>query len=267
MIRALTFTDIPGLNQLPPADWKFDYEDFLHQFMHEDFFYAFVLLKEGKIVGTGNVLLQEKTGWLGNIIVDQNSRGQGLGTKITQFLVDFLSDKGCETLVLIATELGEPIYRKIGFQKITDYLCFDSVSDLDYAPHPSIRPLQAADQKAVTLLDADINGENRTHLIHKFYTSGVGYFDATNTLLGFYLPHFGRGLVLSKDPKAGLELLQYKHTQQGKRTLLPVDNHEGATLLQKMGLTQGPNSCKMLLGKPNNWKPECIFSYGSGYCG
>ena len=86
-------------------------------------------------------------------------------------------------------------------------------------------------------------------------------------MLGFYLPEFGRGLVLSRDEQAGMELLEVKHSKKGKRTLLPVENQTGIRLLEKMKLKKGVNCSKMLLGKENNRKPNFIYSYGSGYCG
>ena len=58
MIRELKKSDISGLNSLPPIDWKFDYEDFLNDFVGENYFRAFVMIQDTKIVGTGNVFFQ-----------------------------------------------------------------------------------------------------------------------------------------------------------------------------------------------------------------
>ncbi len=266
MIRELVESDIPGLNNLPPLEWKFDYETFVKGFIKDDFFHAFVLIQGGQIVGTGNVLLKEKVGWLGNIIVDENYRGKGLGYEMTKFLVDFLNDKGCETQLLIATELGEPIYQKVGFRKLTEYQSYDSEEGLDFKQSDSIRELKDSDLESIYKLDRDANGEDRTHLINKYYGSGFGYFN-NNELRGFYLPNFGRGLVLSKDENAGIELLKLKHSKKGMRTLLPVDNVDGINFFDRNGLNKGGTCSKMILGKENNWNPTYIYSYGSGYCG
>lgn len=267
MIRAIKESDIKGLNFLPPAAWKLDYETFLKGFLNDKFFYAFIQIRDGKIVGTGNILLREKIGWLGNIMVDKNCRGQGLGYEMTKFLVDFLKEKKCETQLLIATALGEPIYRKLGFRKLTEYQSFDSETDLDYPAVTAIRELKNSDLESVYGLDREANGENRTHLIDRACHHGLGYFNSTEELLGFYLPEFGRGLVLSRDEEAGLELLKLKHTRQGKRTLIPIENQKGINLLEQIGLKKGPASARMILGKEIEWHPGFIFSYGSGYCG
>jgi len=267
MIRELAASDISGLNNLPPTNWKFDYETFVKRFMADDFFHAFVIIQGEHVVGTGNVIIKEKVGWLANIIVDEDYRGKGLGYKMTKFLVAFLNDKGCETQLLIATELGEAVYKKIGFRKITEYLCFDSEVDLDFNYTKSIRELKNSDLESIYKLDSDANGENRTHLIDKFYRNGFGYFNNDNELLGFFLPDFGRGLVLSRDNQAGIELLKLKHSKKGKRTLLPIDNQNGINLLERNGLRKGEKCSKMILGKENKWNPKYIYSYGSGYCG
>ena len=267
MIRELKKSNISGLNSLPPIDWKFDYEEFLNDFVGEDYFQALVMIHETKIIGTGNVFFRDQIGWLANIIIAERLRGKGLGFKMTKFLIDYLNDKGCETQLLIATELGEPVYKKIGFKKIADYQCYDAEFGSDYNLSSSIRKLDSSDLEKLYQLDNLANGENRTHLIDKYYKSGYGYFNSDNDLLGFYLPDFGRGLVLSKDTNAGIELLKLKHSTKEKRTLLPLDNNVGTEFFEASGLKKGYKCSRMILGKENTWNPKYIYSYGSGYCG
>ncbi|MBT8244904.1 GNAT family N-acetyltransferase, partial [Winogradskyella sp.] len=219
------------------------------------------------IVGTGNIFFKDKIGWLGNIMVDKNFRGKGFGYQITKFLVDFLENKGCETHLLIATKLGEAVYKKIGFKKMTEYLSFYSKVGKDLSFPNSIRKLKLSDLESVYKLDLETNSENWFHLIQKFYANGIGYFNNKNELLGFYLPKFGRGLIISKDKQAGLELIKLKHATKGKKSLLPVENQKAIKLLEKMGLCKGVKNSRMILGKEIKWVPSYIYSYGSGYCG
>ena len=267
MIKTIKKSEINGLNHLPPEEWQIDYEAFLKDFIDEDFFHAFIQIQDNKVIGTGNILLKGKIGWLGNIIVDKSCRGKGLGYQMTKFLVEFLDKKGCETQLLIATELGESVYKKLGFRKLTEYQSFDSTVDNDFNLSDSIKKLELSDLEKVCKLDLETNMEVRAHLIDKFYNNGFGFFNDDNELLGFYLPEFGRGLVISKDKQAGIELLKLKHSTKGKRTLLPIENQIGIQLLEKMGLNKGEESSRMVLGKVNKWVPNNIYSYGSGYCG
>ena len=267
MIRALRKAEIPGLNSLPPLDWQFDYEAFLADYINEDFFHAFVLIQDEIIIGTGNVFVKEEIGWLANIIIMESFRSQGLGFQMTKHMVDFLKDLNCETQLLIATELGEPVYQKAGFKKISEYKCFNSDTPIDFTITTSIRPLKNIDLEDVYNLDQEANAENRAHLIGKYYTTGLGYFNNENVLLGFYLPDFERGLVIAKESKAGIELLKLKHARIGMRTLLPIENKDGINFLENSGLKKGTSCVRMALGKENKWKPNYIYSYGSGYCG
>lgn len=267
MIRVLKKTDIEGLNRLPPSDWKFDYESFLIDFFEEDYFEAFVMELDSEIVGTGNVFFEGSIGWLANIIVDGNQRGKGLGREITKFLVDYLIDKGCKTQLLIATELGAPVYEKIGFKLVAEYQSYETEFESDYILPNAMRKLETSDLEKLYQLDYVVNGENRKHLLCKYYNSGYGYFDINNGLEGCYLPDFGKGLVLSKNTNAGIELLRLKHSRRGSKTLLPLANKDGIDFFETNGLKKGGKFTRMVLGDENKWNPEFIYSYGSGCFG
>ena len=267
MIRPINNADILGLNELLPKEWSFDFEFFLTDYGKEDYFHAFVMVQDEKVIGTGNVFLKDKVGWLANIIIDKEFRGNGLGLEMTKFLVDFLTSKGCETQLLIATELGEPVYEKLGFKKQTEYRSFDTVTKYSVSRSSPMRKLEDSDLENLFKLDKEINGENREHFIEKYYKTGLGYFNANKELLGFFLPDFGRGLVLAKDKKVGIELIKFKHAKKGQKTLLPVENEEGVRFFENNGFKKGEKCSRMIFGKENSWSPEFIYSYGGGYCG
>ncbi len=267
MVRKLDKSDVSGLNSLPPKDWNFDYEAFLEMYLTKDYFHPFVLVLDEKVIGTGNVFIRGSVGWLAHIIVDEKYRGRGLGSEMTTFLVNFLKELKCETMLLIATELGEPVYRKVGFRKLSDYYRFDTTESEEFKLSPEIQRLSEENIQEVCELDAIINGENRAHLISTYVEGGYGCFDTDGELTGFYLPNFGRGLVLAKNRECGLKLLEQKHAQKGARTFLPQENQAAISFLRSLGLKEGTKSCKMILGKQNTWHPELIYSYGSGFCG
>lgn len=267
MIKVIEESDIQGLNSLPPKDWKLDYESFLKRYLGQHYFHAFILVEDGKVVGTGNVFLENKIGWLANIIVRERSRGKGFGVKMTQFLVDFLTQNDCETQLLIATHYGEPIYRKMGFKKITDYQGFQTEKKISYQASKAIKTLTTTDLNSVFELDKETNGEDRSHLLRQYCNTGWGYFNNRNQLIGVYLPDFGKGLVLSRDPKAGLELLNLKHSKEDSITYLPIENQIGIDYLEEMGGRKGMKMSRMILGRAVKWEPKYMYSYGSGYCG
>ena len=182
-------------------------------------------------------------------------------------MIDCLRNRNCETQALIVTELGEPAYKKLGFIKISEYLGFETENSRQIRLDKNIRRIEHNDLEQIISLDSITNNENRSHLIKKYYKNGWIYKNPNGQIVGFYLPDFGRGLIISKDVAAGLRLLDLKHSKKGKRSMIPVENQKGIEYFRKSGLKIGYKCSRMILGVNYNWQPEYIFSYGSGYFG
>ena len=80
---------------------------------------------ENKIIGIGTGIVFGNTAWLAHIIVNPEFRRRGIGRKIVIELLNIIKNTGCETVSLIATELGCPIYEKAGFIEQTKYAFFE----------------------------------------------------------------------------------------------------------------------------------------------
>ena len=168
MIKPIHPSDISGLNRLSPPEWKMDYEAFLRGFIKAPFFYGFFYVQDGQPVSTGNVLIKDGVGWLANIIVDKDHRNQGLGYQMPHFLLDILEQHQCTTKLLLATELGSYVYKKLGFIKTTHYRSFVSITDQVIKIPNEFQKLKITDLPKVYQLDQTINGENRIHLLSQF---------------------------------------------------------------------------------------------------
>lgn len=73
--------------------------------------------EDGKISGIGGVFIFEEVCTFGYMGVLPKYRGKGVGTKIFGKLFKLAKDLGCTTMILYASKLGEPIYKKFGFQR------------------------------------------------------------------------------------------------------------------------------------------------------
>jgi N-acetylglutamate synthase-like GNAT family acetyltransferase len=73
--------------------------------------------ENGKIFGIGGVFIFEEVCTFGYMGVLPKYRGKGVGTKIFGKLFKLAKDLGCTTMILYASKLGEPIYKKFGFQR------------------------------------------------------------------------------------------------------------------------------------------------------
>lgn len=72
---------------------------------------------KGKIFGIGGVFTFEKVSSFGYMAVLQEYRGRGVGTEIFRNLLEIANKMKYETMILYASKLGEPIYKKFGFKR------------------------------------------------------------------------------------------------------------------------------------------------------
>src|SRR4051812_33791595 len=68
-----------------------------------------------RIVGAACCASFGRTGWIGALGVLPRSRGRGTGAALTEACVEWLRDRGAETVLLHATDLGRPVYERVGF--------------------------------------------------------------------------------------------------------------------------------------------------------
>lgn len=112
-IRKLLESEIEIVKNFPPADWNFNYAAFLINNITKNYCTVLAAELNGKIAGVGNVFIFGKVAWLGNIIVLDEFRNKGIGTKITEELITLSFKNNCESILLIATQLGERVYENL----------------------------------------------------------------------------------------------------------------------------------------------------------
>lgn len=71
---------------------------------------------KGKIIGIGGIFLFKEVCSFGYMGVLSEYRGKGVGTEIFNKLFEIGKDLKYQTMILYASKLGEPIYKKFGFQ-------------------------------------------------------------------------------------------------------------------------------------------------------
>jgi GNAT superfamily N-acetyltransferase len=265
-ISLLKMEDIPLIKDFPPSDWKFNYQQFLNLHLGQSYFYPVVYRCAGEIIGTGNAIINGAIGWLANIIVSESHRNRGIGTVITQHLMDYLKAKKCTTQLLIATELGEPVYRKLGFRKISTYCFFRIETPLEAQDDHHLLKAKKTDIREILNIDRQILADDRAYLITRCYENGWIY-KKNERLIGYYLPNMGRGPVVATDTEAGLLLLRLKHSEAERRTAVPEENREAIAYMHKTGFEHFNDCARMILGREVPWQPNRIFSYSHGYCG
>lgn len=89
----------------------------------------------GTPLGVGTLWHLGKTIQLANIATVESARGQGIGMGVTAALMNLGQDLGADAAILTASEMGYPVYRKVGFET-----AFELVS---YTWNPPSEPSQA----------------------------------------------------------------------------------------------------------------------------
>ena len=112
-IETLNKNDVSLLNELEPAGWGSILP--AHEFYtsNTDFCFPIRINNDTKIVGIGTAVIHNDVAWLAHIIVHAENRNQGIGRLITQSLVNNSQAKNCDTIYLIATDLGAPVTPKL----------------------------------------------------------------------------------------------------------------------------------------------------------
>ena len=260
-------SDLQRINHLQPDGWS-DITTEFEFYIKSDFCTPIKYEIDGKIVGVGASIAFERTAWLAHIIVDSNFRNKGIGYDIVNELICRLKiDFSTETFLLIATELGRPLYLKFGFNDASNYLFMKKEMPWKEQPvSPKIAEFIEDYRSSIYSIDLQASGEKRERLIDPFIKKSKVYIE-NGKVTGYYLPDLREGLIYAKTSEAGLELMKYKYSKIDK-AVLPSENKVGVKFLKVNGfaeiLTKGT---KMLMGKDLVWKPDMMYSRISGNFG
>ncbi len=272
-IRAMTEDDMLKIGHFPPDEWNMDIVAKFQQVYGKTEFFPFLCECgcdgecEDTIVGIGSTLVNGNVGWLGHIIVLSEHQRQGIGQKLTEYLIGFLTGKGCKSLLLTATEMGAPVYEKCSFTASDGYRLYSGESVTPLSDELKPTPASESDREDIFELDRVITGEDRSHLLRLFCSNAFLKRAENGTLSGFYIPGYGDGFIAAADEKTGTELLHFKLSTGKKSVLVPIKNGAAIQFLEDQGFTEGYEIPRMVWGKEVNWNQSGIFSRAGGDCG
>ncbi|MGP8214815.1 MAG: GNAT family N-acetyltransferase [Bacteroidia bacterium] len=256
--------DLKYLNELQPTGWD-NITPAFNFYLDSAFCKAIKVVAGEKIIGIGAFIIHEGVAWLAHIIVHKDYRNKGTGGFITQYLIDHIPGK-CETIYLIATDMGEPLYKKLGFVAEAGYSFFNNGSFNNATEiSDNIKSFSEEYLEQILSLDKEAYGENReAHL--KDYIYGSFVFVADNKVQGFYLPAFGNGLIVATGPIAGTELMKLR-SKSFDTFILPSGNKPAIACLLNHNYSRFRVAKRMRLGKNRAWQPGNIYNRVSGQIG
>ena len=238
----------------------------------------FVAIHLNRVVGVACGVCFGHTGWLGNVAVEDDVRGQGLGRALSQAAVDFLREAGAQTVLLTATKLGQPIYERLGFtDEGVSYGAWqrDAVPEFARDRSATVRP---ADIDDVLRQDAAATGEDRRSYLAPCADrarvpagpgrAGPGISDTAQAGYWVGLP-WGGGPIVAPNPASARPLIvEMLQASPGSRLAFPEVNAHGAALAVSLGFHLTRSVRRMRLGPPvagyKPWTIYNVFSFGIG---
>lgn len=264
-ITSFNNTDIEALPALQPDGWS-DITPAWHFYLSCGFCKPIKVIVNDQIVGIGTTILHEHTAWLAHIIVHNDFRGKGLGTLITKALLDSIDSKQYNSVQLIATSLGEPIYQKLGFEKSGEYVFYSrNESSIEPTSITNIIDYSSEYQNSILEMDAYVTGEKRGKLLLPHLEMAKIVVEK-GILQGIYLPTLGEGPIIALNDTAGIELMKFKYGNIHK-AVAPINNDAALDFFQQHGFEPGMRLSRMQLGQPISWKPQYLFGRVGGNLG
>ncbi|MCF8429018.1 MAG: GNAT family N-acetyltransferase [Bacteroidia bacterium] len=264
-IQVLTQNDLDLMAELQPKGWP-DILPAILCYVQSPNCFPIKLIYKKKIIGIGTTIINSDTAWLAHIIIHPDYRNVGFGSIITQKLVSSLFDKNIATIYLIATELGQPVYEKIGFLEETEYLFFkDFKSDKSIGVSNNIVPFVDEYKSQILALDFKASGENRIQLIKPNLVEGFAYLNG-DIVEGFYLPTLGEGMIVANSNIAGIELMKLRMTTKDN-IAFPIENKEATNFMCQNNYKEFKTAKRMRLGIKRGWQPQNIYNRIGGNLG
>jgi GNAT superfamily N-acetyltransferase len=213
----------------------------------------------GRVVATGAGMGFGPTGWIGAIAVRPEARGEGLGRRMTEAAIAALGER--DTLLLLASPSGRPIYERIGFEPEGAYRVFTGPVHARPKSPDGVRPAKQADHAAIRALDALATGEDRSPAV------GAALDGALVADGGVALgPPFPARPILATDPDAGRALVAAA-IEPGMRLAAPHVNTPAVEALLAHGCEERHGVERMRRGAPVAWRPELQWGVFSLFFG
>jgi ribosomal protein S18 acetylase RimI-like enzyme len=205
----------------------------------------------------------DKCGWIGNLIVDESRRGEGIGSSLMVKALEALRTAGSETVWLTASADGKPIYERLGF-----------------------RELDVIDRWKGTGLKGDAERNYRISLREAITMDSLGWGDRRDALLsatfrrgkvfaaqGGFLVIQGYGALAQGGPWICTDcgnapiLLDAALAENAETVEIAMDvpgkNSAASALLLSRGFAVAGRTSLMFLGAMPAYRPEFVFALGS----
>jgi len=228
--------------------------------------------ENGQAAGFVTSLRHEGSGWIGNLIVSAEFRGQGIGERLFARVLETLWAAGVETIWLTASKTGQSLYEKHGFSRIDTIIRWVGTGRQRHAA-----PCGSAEQSGLTGtsydLDTHVWGDRRSTLLQA--TAGRGRLLQNES--GFIVLQPCRDTV-QFGPFSSIDAGSAEHlfdaaagrVAKGTKVLLdaPVSNRSALRLFNRRNMRIAGSNLLMYAGRKPDYRPDLIYGLATmGSCG
>ncbi|GIU74315.1 MAG: N-acetyltransferase [Bryobacteraceae bacterium] len=239
MLRRLDPSDLPALLDLSTtAGWNQTPEDWLRLLELEP--EGCFGIEEGRrIIASATVITYgEALAWIGMVLTLPEHRGRGHATRLLEQCLDFCAQRGVATVRLDATEMGRPVYERLGFAP-------------EYGVARWSGQLHAAESRAPQF-DLDLDrlafGADRRRLLVKTGWSRPGRVAA-------YL-----GPITARTAAEAAAIIRGCGIRGPAFWDIPEPNAAARELAVSLGFAPVRHLVRMRLGPPVQERPEWVFA-------
>ena len=220
---------------------------------------CWVAVMENVLTGIVCAVQYDQLAYIGPMAVIPEYQGRGIGRLLFERLVKTLESRGCTTMMLDATDAGEPLYRKFGFVE------WARTFDMGRGPGAGIAQLPGLEELNLAVeMDGRLFTANREALFRRLleregaalYSNSAGYLVAQTCVLGPFA-------ALDHDAAARLLDLALSGGSVASRVLAPAENRAAGPLLEGRGFQVQREVRHMRRGRSIAMRRDLIYGLAS----
>lgn len=228
--------------------------------------------ERGGVAGFVTSLKHQRSGWIGNLIVAEGFRGQGIGQALFVSALEALRSAGVETVWLTASKLGQALYEKHGFKSLDTIVRWSGTGRQRHISHGTVADCSSHDT-SLNAIDAQVWGDQRAALLAATVARGRLLQQAAGFTV---LQPCGEALQIGPfsalDDATADALLKaaLQSATLGTKLYLdaPASNRAALRLFNRRGFRISGSTRLMYRGRKPDYRAELLYGLASlGSCG
>jgi predicted N-acetyltransferase YhbS len=217
--------------------------------------------RDGRTVGGVCCVSFGTTGWIGALGVVPEARRRGVGEALAVAACERLRARGARTVLLFATDMGRPLYDRLGFEPEDTATAWRGTAGTARADI-TLRPAREEDRPALRAIDTAATGEDRSPVLDALVPLTGVVAERGGVAAGWAVTSpWGAGVAIcAADERAGTALTATAAGGPGSSTIVVPDRNDAAAdALSRWGFSPTPAGARMRLGETVAWRPAMQF--------